>query len=44
VVVDFFDLAQDQDIRDDDFEGIDSTGFEKILVYKPPFGCISAVN
>lgn len=35
VVVDFFDLAQDQGVPNDGFEKIKSLGFEKIIVYKP---------
>lgn len=38
VVVDFIDPAQDQEIRIDDFEKIDSPAFEKVLVYKTRFG------
>jgi hypothetical protein len=38
VVVDFIDNAQDQEIRIDGFEKIDSEIFEKIVVYKTTFG------
>lgn len=38
VVVDFMNRAQDQEIRIDDFEKIDSNIFEKVLVYKTLFG------
>lgn len=38
VVVDFMDRAQDQEIQIDDFEKIESTVFEKIIVYKTIFG------
>lgn len=34
VVVDFIDRAQDQEIQIDGFEKIDSTVFEKVIVYK----------
>ena len=34
VVVDFIDSAQDQEIRDDDFQKIDSSVFDKVIVYK----------
>lgn len=37
VIVEFFDPAQDQEIRIDDFEKIQSEIFEKIIVYKPLF-------
>ncbi len=37
VVVDFIDRAQDQEIRIDGFEKIDSTVFEKVIVYKTLF-------
>ena len=37
VVVDFMNRAQDQEIRIDDFEKIDSNIFEKVLVYKTLF-------
>lgn len=38
VVVDFIDRAQDQEIRIDGIEKIDSAVFEKVIVYKPHFG------
>ena len=38
VVVDFMDAAQDQEIRIDGFKKIDSTIFEKVIVYKTLFG------
>jgi len=38
VVVDFMDSAQDQEIRIDHFEKIDSLVFERIIVYKTNFG------
>lgn len=38
VVVDFIDRAQDQEIRNDSFEKIQSEIFEKIIVYKTRFG------
>lgn len=38
VVVDFIDPAQDQEIRTDILETIDSPIFEKLIVYKPHFG------
>lgn len=37
VVVDFIDSAQDQEIRVDDFQKIDSSVFEKVIVYKTRF-------
>ena len=37
VVVDFIDPAQDQEIRFDRFEKIDSSIFEKVIVYKTAF-------
>ena len=37
VVVDFIDPAQDQEIRLDSFQKIDSSVFEKVLVYKTLF-------
>lgn len=38
VVVDFIDRAQDQEIQINSFERIDSTIFEKVIVYKTHFG------
>lgn len=38
VVVDFIDAAQDQDIQIDGSEKVDSTIFEKVIVYKTHFG------
>ena len=38
VIVDFIDQAQDQEIQIDDFEKIESTVFDKIIVYKTLFG------
>lgn len=39
VIVDFFDAAQDQEIRLDDEAGnLESTVFERVLVYKPHLG------
>lgn len=38
VVVDFIDRAQDQEIRIDGFEKIDSTVFEKVIVYRSVSG------
>lgn len=38
VVVDFMDSAQDQEIQIEDFEKIDSTVFEKVIVYKTHLG------
>ena len=38
VVVDFIDRAQDQEIQINGFEKIDSTVFEKVIVYKTHFG------
>ncbi len=40
VIVDFMDRAQDQEIQIDDFRKIESTVFEKIIVYKTLFGHI----
>ena len=37
VVVDFIDPAQDQEIRVDGFQKIDSSVFERVLVYKTLF-------
>ena len=38
VVVDFIDRAQDQEIQIEGFEKIDSTVFEKVIIYKTHFG------
>ncbi len=38
VIVDFIDPAQDQEIRVDGFENVNSAVFENILIYKPHFG------
>ena len=38
VVVDFMDLAQDQELQINGSEKIDSTVFEKVIVYKTHFG------
>jgi hypothetical protein len=38
VVIEFFDVAQDQEIRVRGFHPVESNVFEKILVYKPAFG------
>jgi hypothetical protein len=38
VIVDSIDRAQDQEIQIDGFEKIDSTVFEKVIVYKTHFG------
>lgn len=44
VVVDFVDRAQDQEIRIDGIEQIESTVFEKIMVYKTHFGHVFAAK
>ena len=38
VIVDFMNPAQDQEIRVDDFEKIDSAVFEKVIVYRTAYG------
>ena len=38
VVVDFMDFAQDQEIRIDGFDKIQTDVFEKVIVYKTLFG------
>lgn len=38
VVIDFMDLAQDQEVPMERIEGVESTAFEKVLVYRTCFG------